>query len=1200
MNTVDLYLLCNTPIFAIKVSLRVFHNSKEYSVGKNPKENQCDNQDKSNSQCNEIPCKTRIIHDCPFLVYSCVPIIHDPDVVAEDIHVSLSAPKNEELIVPITNSIIIKLFQFKDEDSRDEDTSLNILHLTQIRSPEDISLILKFIFSGSKEMKPYFDTFKQLGHFSLKRNLELEFKYFLFTFKNNGSLYPPTYYFDYTLKFLEFIRNQQYTENFRNFPFLHKFISVVLNYFRSDGLFGPHTAISFYLYHHFRMPFRCLPFDINPIPKDANYDIEEFKYMNFSFVENIVSLTSPLALLWGYQSICHDYFINSVQHFTLATPFTDHFNTIGLRLRESTGADDEHVRSFLIFARCFFPNKVKSKGLYAHLSDSPISLEFFNRLMKTGTDRFITLPENGESGNFSLPSSMLANALLSDILSENQEGYDFANSSVSSYRASVKQHFANDEPKIASCYDETGPVVTTCNDRTSIYFTSETTHFNTEKVDIDKIDSIEVHPKNPFFIVDKQFRDFVLYQGIRYYQKSVAKMFLLLGTRNISQITIPRTVVRIVESAFENCVSLKSVRFDSDSNSKPLLISIGERAFYGCTKITFFDFSNLTHLKVIGPNAFQCSSIPSVKFDPTVEYELATIDDFAFAYCSKLTEVELPRNCSTLIDIHPYAFFKSAVQKAEISNCGAIYDYAFSMTALNSIQLPTTLNFIGSFAFAKCQLESFKLPPQVTFIQDGILSTNPLKSPVSISDQDYLFFQNQNSNARLFSKFDVPIIMYQKESEEEDNLLDSLVILQKDSKSKIDDQNQKIEIVSEFKNNADHLFDLEISEINFDSFGYEVTSLDPSMFANFFKLQTVDLLDAEIEEISDYCFFNCRSLTSVKLPQTLRRINRFAFAYSGLTEYNWKELINLKFIADFAFYETRLKDFKIPSSVEEIGSHVYSTSFQHDQSTEMEEQQKLNIFQEDSKLKTIVSFAFFRSSISAISLPKSIESIGSYAFAESQITEITIPKTIHRISDGCFRDTPLTNIFFDDLNSIRYIGNYAFAGCLIESFTFPHSITFIGKAAFFNSSLNTVDFSQATNLKFIGKKAFEGTAISEFTLPKNVQKIGIGALFRGSETADIQIMNPIDCITGEIVDNDKKIGDILKDYEMPHNIEPRKPISIIKAPKSTSLTEMARLASLEYADTSDSDFEDDNEDEEEKNEQQEEEEEEAEDVNEED
>ena len=82
------------------------------------------------------------------------------------------------------------------------------------------------------------------------------------------------------------------------------------------------------------------------------------------------------------------------------------------------------------------------------------------------------------------------------------------------------------------------------------------------------------------------------------------------------------------------------------------------------------------------------------------------------------------------------------------------------------------------------------------------------------------------------------------------------------------------------------------------------------------------VFDKDITAISEYAFYNCSTLTSIKMPKSITKIKDYAFYCTELSEIDIP--MNVTVIADYAFYSTSLSKLVIPNKVTSIENYAFS------------------------------------------------------------------------------------------------------------------------------------------------------------------------------------------------------------------------------------------------------------------------------------
>ena len=158
------------------------------------------------------------------------------------------------------------------------------------------------------------------------------------------------------------------------------------------------------------------------------------------------------------------------------------------------------------------------------------------------------------------------------------------------------------------------------------------------------------------------------------------------GSTTVTSITIPKSVKRIGDSAFNTFAALKKVAFAAGSE----LESIGKDAFHWCKVLEEIELPS--SVKTIGESAFEkCESLGSI----TLPEGVSGIEQYTFEGCTNLTTVSIP---STAANIGYRAFYQ-CYQLEEIDipeGVLSIESQAFlDCTRLSKVYLPKSLESIA-------------------------------------------------------------------------------------------------------------------------------------------------------------------------------------------------------------------------------------------------------------------------------------------------------------------------------------------------------------------------------------------------------------------------------------------------------------------------------------------------------------------------
>ena len=601
-----------------------------------------------------------------------------------------------------------------------------------------------------------------------------------------------------------------------------------------------------------------------------------------------------------------------------------------------------------------------------------------------------------------------------------------------------------------------------------------------------------------------------------------------------SQLIIPDSVTELGAQAFEYCRALPSVTFGSG------LTELGESAFNGCTALkeviipdnivtigsgAFSGCSALEKVSVgsgvvnIGTDAFRrCIKLPSVTLGSRTE----AIGDYAFAECTALTSVHLP---DSVKNIGVQAFYGcTALKNVTLGqNIEQISKEAFHQTGIwqetgatyvgkwflgtKDTEAPTLKDDtvgIADYAFSSCEnfTDIYSLPDSVKYIGEGAFSgRESLVSVVigagaeSIGDKAFdgctglsviilgSYDPDSDTNLGESSLRSIGEYAFRKCSYLNDiTMPDTLerVGMYAFSDSglwsnangvvyagnwlvdyKTEDSYESVTVTDGTAGIAEYAFYGKSTLLGAylpDSVKY----IGRSAFYQCKSMSTVRL-PAELTAIEDYTFYHCDKLALPTLPETLTRIGRSAFYKCSL-------------VTESA--DTDSDQLIIPDSVTEIGDYAfYGCTFTYEDPNQTEESGEL----------------IKNGGIDAVVIGKNVQKIGAQSFAYmSALKSVVIGNSVQNIGEKAFyKCAELEDVTFG--SNVRMVGDRAFYGCTsLRAAKLPSSVEKIGNYAFYKcASLSSV---QLGNTKSIGDYAFYGcSSLTELQLPSSLISIGTQA-----------------------------------------------------------------------------------------------------------
>lgn len=571
----------------------------------------------------------------------------------------------------------------------------------------------------------------------------------------------------------------------------------------------------------------------------------------------------------------------------------------------------------------------------------------------------------------------------------------------------------------------------------------------------------------------------------------------------------------IASSLFSDCSSLSTLILPND------IVEIGKSAFKNTGLTTFTVPASVTTL---GDNIFDGSlSLTSVTFEDTEDApsELKALGNFMFANCPKFTTVKLP---STLTFMGRATFQNSGLTEIEIpggvtalsysatntgyssesalfDGCKDLHTVTFaknedgedSLTviaqkafqgcaSLKTINLPSTLTGIGSYAFSGSGITAIKIPASVEDFGSYIF--------MDCGDLASVEFEKDKDGETLIES--ITIGMFQ-------NCVSLTSFTVPDSVTLISDKSFENTGITEIfiGKNVTNLGKTSTSSAPLNPFGgcasltkitvdeenenFTVTDQGALMKGSTLICYPAGLSGTEgildlseptcggekvtIEALFSKAFYGCDKLTKIILPETLTTINDRVFENC-----------------------TSLESIAIPDSVTVMGYRSSPEGYIFAGCTSLTE----ITFGEKSELKEIKKAAFSNiPSVETLVIPASVTIIGNNAFEGSGFIGVTISGKLTSVGSSMFKNCRALETFTLAEGNTK-TGSSTFQGCVsLTTVNLPSTLTEIGNSAF--------AYFEDDNDEIFGC-----TSLKQITIPEKVTKIGTNA-FQGSGLTEIKI-----------------------------------------------------------------------------------------------
>ena len=582
-----------------------------------------------------------------------------------------------------------------------------------------------------------------------------------------------------------------------------------------------------------------------------------------------------------------------------------------------------------------------------------------------------------------------------------------------------------------------------------------------------------------------------------------------------------KPVKKIKESGFYRCNSILSI-YISDN-----VVSIGNNAFYGCSKLKRVDISSIESWLNIrfadlssNPIAFSKAlylndelitnleipeSIETIndyafyEYSPlisiSITHDITSIGEYSFYHCNHLESINMLGNVN-IIKIS--AFYDcSKLKRVDISSLESWCNIDFESSVSNPLYYAQNLYLNGEL------LTDLTLPSNILSIKQYAFVNCTCLERVNVSSLESwlnLKFANESANP-LLSAHNLYI----------NNELCSNIIIP-----------EGIETIEKCLFSGCSIESVVIPT--------SVTTIKNYAFSNCLLLKNIIIPDSVIS-IGSHAFFNCKSLDSLGLLSGVKAIGDYAF-------YGYYSLKNMKIpdaitrIEQYTFYNcASLTSILIPKNITYIGKEAFNVCFRlveviNKSSLDLtigstdngyvayyakeviddESKSKQSIISNEYVVYTSednVELVSYIGNNTIITIPNGITSIGNYAFYKLPLVSVSIP------------------------SNISIIGTHAFYYCSsLKTITIPNSIVSIGNNAFINqSSLSRVNISSIEswlNIDFENRYSnplcndcnlyLNDKLITDLIIPNGISTIKDFAFYSFSSLKSVVIPNSITSI----------------------------------------------------------------------------------------
>ena len=511
-------------------------------------------------------------------------------------------------------------------------------------------------------------------------------------------------------------------------------------------------------------------------------------------------------------------------------------------------------------------------------------------------------------------------------------------------------------------------------------------------------------------------------------------------------VEIPATITRIHDYAFCNCAKLDAVTFEM-GGTEPM--TIGTEAFRGCSKLTEITLPD--NVTTLGADVFyKNTAMQTLHLGKNV----SNFDGSMILDCTSIRGIYVTEGSEHLFSDNGvlYNGDKTVLISYPIMREGTSYTVQETVqvigasafqnnTFIREIILPSGLQEIRQYAFQMCtNLQKVQIPNTVTLIDQ--------RAFYYCTNLTELSFELGGTNKMVIGKNAFAYIATQ------DLLLPATVFVINDYgfyRSSL--KNLSFEEGSMLYSMGDQVFQ-STALVNV-VFPTGLTSIGDNIFSGCDSLKYVEFGEG-LRSLGNETFSGT-SVEVVKLPASLKDLGANAFSEcASLKEVTFAPFSQLTKIPVGTFASSGLESFVIPASVTEIVGPEGGSS---DKGAFYSCQSLVSVtFAEGSKCKIIGASAFkYCTALLTFEVPASVTTLGDEAFTNCEaLVSITIPANTTNFGGQLFSSCfSLSEVILN--TKATELPGWMFANChSLKEITIPATVSAIGDYCFTNTALEAI------------------------------------------------------------------------------------------------------------------------------------------------